>query len=151
MQANQKHPDSQGTKPPDGASLDGNLQSFLNFCRVEKGLAVNSIQSYQLDLGKLKAAASKPLRDLNGDDLNDYVESQQQIYVTSSGSAPNLYMTSAYTDFANPAIRIQQSTPTPQLPQGFAQPPMLSANNTNTGLESWNNYGNVQGQSLQLR
>jgi hypothetical protein len=58
-------------------------------------------------------------------------------------------MTSAYTDFANPAIRIQQSTPTPQLPQGFAQPPMLSANNTNTGLESWNNYGNVQGQSLQ--
>jgi hypothetical protein len=81
--------------------------------------------------------------------LNDYVESQQQIYGTSSGSAPNPYMTSAYTNFANPAIRIQQSTPTPQLPQGFAQPPMLSANNTNTGLESWNNYGNVQGQSLQ--
>jgi hypothetical protein len=81
--------------------------------------------------------------------LNDYLESQQQSYGTSSGSAPNSYMTSAYTDFTNPAIRIQQSTPTPQLPQGFAQPPMLSTNNTNTGLESWNNYGNVQGQSLQ--
>jgi hypothetical protein len=80
--------------------------------------------------------------------LNDYLESQQP-YGTSSGSAPNSYMTSAFTDFANPAIRIQQSTPTPQLPQGFAQPPMLSTNNTSTGLESWNNYGNVQGQSLQ--
>ncbi|KAI4655271.1 uncharacterized protein J4E79_008338 [Alternaria viburni] len=80
--------------------------------------------------------------------LNDYLESQQQQYGTSSSSAPNSYMTSAYTDFANPAIRIQQSTPTPQLPQGFAQPPMLSTSNTSTGLESWN-YGNVQGQSLQ--
>jgi len=80
--------------------------------------------------------------------LNDYLESQQQSYGTSSSSAPNSYMTSAYTDFANPAIRIQQSTPTPQLPQGFAQPPMLSTSNTSTGLESWN-YGNVQGQSLQ--
>ncbi|KAL1797356.1 hypothetical protein ACET3X_003962 [Alternaria dauci] len=81
--------------------------------------------------------------------LNDYVESQQQLYATSSASAPTSYMTSAYTGFANPAIRIQQSTPTPQLPQAFTQPPMLSANNTGTGLESWNNYGNVQGQSLQ--
>jgi len=80
--------------------------------------------------------------------LNDYLESQQQSYGTSSSSAPNSYMTSAYTDFANPAIRIQQSTPTPQLPQAFAQPPMLSTSNTSTGLESWN-YGNVQGQSLQ--
>lgn len=80
--------------------------------------------------------------------LNDYLESQQQSYGTSSSSAPNSYMTSAYTDFANPAIRIQQSTPTPQLPQGFAQPPMLSTSNASTGLESWN-YGNVQGQSLQ--
>ena len=58
-------------------------------------------------------------------------------------------MTSAY-DFANPAIRIQQSTPTPQLSQsGFSQPPMLSTNAANTGLESWNSFGNVQGQSLQ--
>jgi hypothetical protein len=80
--------------------------------------------------------------------LDDYLESQQQSYGTTSGSAPNSYMTSAYTDFANPAIRIQQSTPTPQLTQAFAQPPMLSTSNNNTGLESWN-YGSVQGQSLQ--
>ncbi|RAR01839.1 c2h2 transcription factor protein [Stemphylium lycopersici] len=81
--------------------------------------------------------------------LNDYLESQQQSYGTPVSSAPNSYMTSAYTDYANPAIRIQQSTPTPQLPQNFAQPPMLSAGNASTGLESWNSYGNVHGQSLQ--
>jgi hypothetical protein len=84
--------------------------------------------------------------------LNDYLESQQS-YGTHSSSAPNSYMTSAYSDFASPAIRIQQSTPTPQIPQGFAQPPMLGTNSNNnnngTGLESWTNYGNVQGQSLQ--
>jgi hypothetical protein len=73
--------------------------------------------------------------------LHDYLESQQQ--------SSNSYMTNVYTDFANPAIRIQQSTPTPQLPQsGFSQPPMLSTSNNGSGFDSWN-YGNAQGQSLQ--
>jgi hypothetical protein len=70
--------------------------------------------------------------------LHNYLKSQQQ--------SSNSYMTTAYPDFANPAIRIQQSTPTPQLPQsGFSQPPMLSTTNNNSGLESWN-YSGVQGQ-----
>lgn len=80
--------------------------------------------------------------------LHDYLESQQQSFGTAATSAPNTFMTAAY-DFANPAIRIQQSTPTPQLAQaGFSQAPMLSANAANSGLESWNTYGSVQ-QSLQ--
>ncbi|KAF1850030.1 uncharacterized protein K460DRAFT_400120 [Cucurbitaria berberidis CBS 394.84] len=81
--------------------------------------------------------------------LHDYLESQQQSLATSAVGASNSFMTSTY-DFANPSIRIQQSTPTPQLSQnGFSQAPMLSANAANTGLESWNSYGNVQSQSLQ--
>jgi len=73
--------------------------------------------------------------------LHDYLESQQQ--------SSNHYMTNAYTDFANPAIRIQQSTPTPQLSQsGFAQPSMLSTSHNDAGFDSWN-YGNAQSQSLQ--
>ncbi|EUC46851.1 hypothetical protein COCMIDRAFT_25193 [Bipolaris oryzae ATCC 44560] len=81
--------------------------------------------------------------------LIDYLESQQYPFATST-SPPNSYMSGAYsTDFANPAIRIQQSTPTPQLPQGFTQPSMLSASNAGSGLESWNSYGNVQSQPLQ--
>ncbi|KAF1839253.1 hypothetical protein BDW02DRAFT_487190 [Decorospora gaudefroyi] len=77
--------------------------------------------------------------------LNDYLESQQQSCDTLASSAPNSFMTSAYADFANPAIRIRQSTPQPH---GFAQSPMLATNNTNSGLESWN-YGNARGPSLQ--
>jgi hypothetical protein len=82
--------------------------------------------------------------------LHDYLESQQQTFGNQSASnAPNPYMTTAYTDFANPAIRIQQSTPTPQLSQnGFAQSSMLSTNSNGSGFDSWN-YGNVQSQSLQ--
>ena len=74
--------------------------------------------------------------------LHDYLESQQQ-------TAPDSFMSSAYADFANPAIRVQQSTPTPQLPQNsFSQPSMLSSSTNGSGLDSWN-YGNVQSQSLQ--
>jgi hypothetical protein len=77
--------------------------------------------------------------------LHDYLESQQQAYGTQSANAPNSFMTTAYTDFANPAIRVQQSTPTPQLSQsGFSQSPMLATSNNGTGLESWS-----YGQSLQ--
>lgn len=59
-------------------------------------------------------------------------------------------MTGAY-DFSNPAIRIQQSTPTPQLPSSFAHTPMLHATNgTVSGLENWNAYANnVQGNNTQ--
>jgi len=51
------------------------IQAFLNFCRVEKGLAPNSIQSYQLDLKRLSDAQPGPARDLQSGDLARYVES----------------------------------------------------------------------------
>jgi integrase/recombinase XerD len=51
------------------------IQAFLNFCRVEKGLAANSIQSYQLDLKRLSDTQPRPARDLQPGDLARYVES----------------------------------------------------------------------------
>jgi hypothetical protein len=77
--------------------------------------------------------------------LHDYLESQQQSYNNPSIDAPSSFMTSSYTDFANPAIRVQQSTPTPQPLSNGYQSSMLSSSNNN----GWNSYGNVQGQSLQ--
>ena len=75
--------------------------------------------------------------------LNDYLESQQQSFGSDS------FMTSAYTDFASPAIRVQQSTPTPQPSQSNYSHISMLPTTINSGLESWHSYGNVQGQSLQ--
>ena len=55
--------------------LSAAVQSFLNYCRVEKGLAANSLSSYALDLQKLTAYTTKPVRDLDEADLNAYVDS----------------------------------------------------------------------------
>ena len=55
--------------------LSAPVQSFLNYCRVEKGLATNSLSSYTLDLQKLSSYSKKPIRDLDEADLNGYVES----------------------------------------------------------------------------
>jgi integrase/recombinase XerD len=54
--------------------ISGAVQSFLNYCRVEKGLAVNSLSSYALDLQKLTAYTPKPIRDLEEADLGGYVD-----------------------------------------------------------------------------
>lgn len=61
-------------------------------------------------------------------------------------------MTSVY-DFLNPAIRIQQSTPTPQLSSGFEQQAsMLPATSATPSVNNWGtfaNNGQIDGQSLQ--
>ncbi|KAJ4986462.1 hypothetical protein SVAN01_08024 [Stagonosporopsis vannaccii] len=71
--------------------------------------------------------------------LNDYLESQHQSFSTNI-NAPNSFM-SAYTDFTSPAIRVQQSTPTPQ--------PLSNSYNSSMLSNGWNSYGSVQSQSLQ--
>lgn len=85
--------------------------------------------------------------------LHDYLEQSYPNPVVVDNELPvepNPFMTGAY-DFSNPAIRIQQSTPTPQLPSSFAHTPMLHATNgTVSGLENWNAYANnVQGNNTQ--
>ncbi|KAF2256342.1 hypothetical protein BU26DRAFT_526783 [Trematosphaeria pertusa] len=82
---------------------------------------------------------------LNQKLLHDYLESQQQSFANPNvviDSQNDPYMTGAY-DFSNPAIRIQQSTPTPQLSSGFSPASMLSSSNASaSGLDNWNTYNN---------
>ena len=62
---------------PQASALSGDVQSFLNFCRVEKGLAVHSLYSYRLDLKRLNDTfgANLALARLSAPELNGYVES----------------------------------------------------------------------------
>ena len=55
--------------------LAPSIQAYLNFCRVEKGLAANSLHSYQLDLKRLSDSADKPVTEIHAADLASYVES----------------------------------------------------------------------------
>jgi len=76
--------------------------------------------------------------------LRSYLESVPQFATQSTidndQTDPDQYMTGTF-EFQSPAIRIQQSTPIPQLPSGYSQSPMLATANSN-GLQNWNSYGN---------
>jgi site-specific recombinase XerD len=47
------------------------VRSFLDFCRVEKGLSVNTLHSYQFDLERFSEQV--PVRDAAPGDLAGYV------------------------------------------------------------------------------
>jgi integrase/recombinase XerD len=63
-----------GHQPSQRSVLTGSAKSFLDFCRVEKGLAANTLASYRIDLQRfrdeLPAEKSATAADLTG-----YVES----------------------------------------------------------------------------
>ncbi|KAL5380319.1 hypothetical protein DPSP01_007893 [Paraphaeosphaeria sporulosa] len=80
--------------------------------------------------------------------LNDYIESQRTFAdsnITVDGVS-NSFMTGAY-DF-NPSIRIQQSTPTPQLPAAY--PPSMNATGA-TINNNWNAFQNMSGNTQSLQ
>jgi integrase/recombinase XerD len=54
--------------------LSGLAQGFLDFCRVEKGLARNSISSYRIDLERLTEKLPVADRDATAGDLSGYLE-----------------------------------------------------------------------------
>jgi integrase/recombinase XerD len=64
----------QATAPP-LRPLSSEIQAFLNFCRVEKGLAANSLQSYHLDLTRLSNEIPAAAGNIQAPDLARYVES----------------------------------------------------------------------------
>jgi integrase/recombinase XerD len=55
-------------------TLPGCAQAFLNYCRVEKGLARNSVSAYRTDLERLTKNFGQVVENVSAADLSTYVE-----------------------------------------------------------------------------
>src|SRR5580698_5689592 len=61
---------------PSNGTLCGHAKSFLDFCRVEKGLSANSLSSYLIDLQRFSDGIFPlPPHLATGEDLARYIES----------------------------------------------------------------------------
>jgi len=60
---------------PVAKPLSGLAESFLNFCRVEKGLATHTLSSYRLDLERFSSELPVPDQHVTAQQLADYIES----------------------------------------------------------------------------
>ena len=88
----------QATVPP-LRPLAPSIQAYLNFCRVEKGLAANSLHSYQLDLKRLSETIRKPVSDLQAPDLTGYVESLYALGLSARSIARHITTLRNYCRF----------------------------------------------------
>lgn len=58
----------------EGVRLPGCAQAFLNYCRVEKGLARNSVSAYRTDLERLTSKLGQAVENISAGDLSAYIE-----------------------------------------------------------------------------
>jgi len=72
------------------------IEEYLNFCRVEKGLAANSLAAYRRDLERLArfcSVRSRAAQNADGEDLRGFVDSLYKARLSSRSIAR--YLTSA--------------------------------------------------------
>ena len=79
-------------KPLSGLAkpLPALAESFLIFCRVEKGLAEHTLSSYRLDLQRFSSKLACPEQDATAQDLAAYVESLYQAKLAPGSIARHL-------------------------------------------------------------
>src|SRR5579884_2724757 len=75
---------------PDVAAVEAGLQPFLDFCRIEKGLAWNTVEAYRRDLaGYAQFAAAHPALS-DSDRLHRYVDTLYRSGLASRSIARNI-------------------------------------------------------------
>jgi integrase/recombinase XerD len=85
---------------PPKKALSGHAQSFLDFCRVEKGLSANSLSSYFIDLQRFSNGIL-PLAPLSAtaQDLGRYVESLYDSGLSARSIARHMTTLRSFYDF----------------------------------------------------
>jgi len=88
-------------KPLSGSAkpLSALAESFLNFCRVEKGLADHSLSSYRFDLERFNSRISVPEQDATPEHLAAYVESLYQAKLAPRSIARHIATIRNYYQF----------------------------------------------------
>jgi len=72
------------------ASLSAQITAFLSFCRIEKGLAANTVSAYGLDLGRLQAFCKDRDQAPDTEGLRRYIESLYQSRMASRSIARHI-------------------------------------------------------------
>src|SRR5438270_12272092 len=67
--------------------LRAQIQAFLNFCRVEKGLSANSLSAYSSDLARLSTFLGEAASIPGTEDLRAYLDSLYQAGLSSRSVA----------------------------------------------------------------
>ena len=72
-------------------SLQNEIAAFLNFCRIEKGLAINSLEAYEADLHKFRQFAGACGGSIpGGEEVRRYLDSLYQAGLGSRSVARHL-------------------------------------------------------------
>jgi integrase/recombinase XerD len=76
--------------PPDGSEISGRQTAFLNYCRIEKGLAANSLAAYSADLIKFTAFLKPSPLVATTEDLRAYLDHLSSAGLSSRSVARHL-------------------------------------------------------------
>ena len=103
-----------GALHPDAAQLTGQMTAFLNFCRLEKGLSVNSLNAYSADLSRFSAFLGGASGIPGTEDLRRYLDHLYSAGLTSRSVARHLTTLRSFYGFLLREGRIE-SDPTAYL------------------------------------
>jgi integrase/recombinase XerD len=103
-----------GAGPLEKPRLPSEMTAFLNFCRVEKGLSTNSLQSYTLDLEKFSSFIGPGGETAPPEQLRHYIDHLYQSGLNTRTIARHLTTLRGFYGFLMREGRIQ-SDPTEHL------------------------------------
>src|SRR5258708_25871136 len=91
--------------------VDGNLRrqasAFLSFCRIEKGLAANSLAAYTADLERFIAFSGEAAELPDADQIRHYLDSLYQARLSNRSIGRHLTTLRNFCRFLLPQGRIQ--------------------------------------------